>query len=75
MDYLIFFFIFFIFLILIIYGLPYRNTYYKNQIADLQREIVRENFKASSDNDVKQGASTFYDWGLMANKDDKPDEC
>ena len=75
MDYLIFFFIFFIFLILIIYGLPYRNTYYKNQIADLQKEIVKENFKTSSKEDVKQGASTFYDWGLMANKDDIPEEC
>jgi hypothetical protein len=74
MDYLIFFFIFFIFLILIIYGLPYRNTYYKNQIADLQKEIVRENFKTSSKDDVKQGASTFYDWGLK-NSDDIPEEC
>ena len=74
MDYLIFFFIFFIFLILIIYGLPYRNTYYKNRIADLQEEIVKENFKTSSNNDVKQGASTFYDWGLK-NSDDIPEEC
>ena len=74
MDYLIFFFIFLIFLILIIYGLPSRNTYYKNQIADLQKEIVRENFKTSSKDDVKKGASTFYDWGLK-NSGDIPEEC
>ena len=69
MDYLIFFFILFIFLILIIYGLPYKRTYFNNQIADLQ-----ENFKTSSETDVKQGASTFYDWGLR-NSDDVPEEC
>jgi hypothetical protein len=74
MDYLIFFFILFIFLILIIYGLPFKRTYFNNQIADLQSEIVKENFKASSENDVKQGASTFYDWGLR-NSDDVPEEC
>ena len=71
MDYLIFFFIFFIFLILIIYGLPFkRNT----SITDLQTEIIRENFKSSSDNDVKQGASTFYNWGLRGG-DDVLEEC
>ena len=76
MDYLIFFFIFFIFLILIIYGLPFKRTYFNNQIADLQQDVVRENFQTSSDNDVKQGASTFYDWGLRGdNKDDVPEEC
>ena len=69
MDYLIFFFIFFIFLILIIYGLPFKKAYFNNQIADLQ-----ENFKTSSESDVKQGASTFYDWGLR-NSDDVPEEC
>jgi hypothetical protein len=74
MDYLIFFFILFIFLILVIYGLPFKRTYFNNQIADLQSEIVKENFKASSENDVKQGASTFYDWGLR-NSDDVPEEC
>jgi hypothetical protein len=74
MDYLIYFFIFFIFLILIIFGLPFKSTYYKNEIADLQKEIVRENFKTSSENDVKQGASTFYDWGLRDSKD-VPEEC
>ena len=74
MDYLIYFFIFFIFLILIIYGLPFKRTFFNNQIDDLQQKIVRENFKSSSDNDVKQGASTFYDWGLR-NSDDVPEEC
>ena len=52
MDYLIFFFIFIIFLILLIYGLPFKKTYFNNQIADLQKEIVRENFKTSSNTDV-----------------------
>jgi len=74
MDYLIYFFIFFIFIILIIYGLPSKRTYFNNQIADLQKEIVLENFKTSSANDVKQGASTFYDWGLRGG-DDVPEEC
>jgi hypothetical protein len=74
MDYLIFFFILIIFLILIIYGLPFKNTNFNNQIADLQKEIVRENFKSSSENDIKQGASTFYDWGLRRD-DDVPEEC
>ena len=74
MDYLIYFFIFFIFIILIIYGLPYKRIYFNNQIVDLQKEIVRENFKSSSKNDVKQGASTFYDWGLRG-KDNIPEEC
>jgi hypothetical protein len=74
MDYLIFFFIFIIFLILLIYGLPFKKTYFNNQIADLQKEIVRENFKTSSKTDIKQGASTFYDWGLRK-KDDVPEEC
>jgi len=75
MDYLIYFFIFFIFIILIIYGLPYKRIYFNNQIVDLQKEIVRENFKSSSKNDVKQGASTFYDWGLLRNNNDVPEEC
>jgi len=75
MDYLIFFFIFFIFLILIICGLPYRNTYYKNQIADLQKEMIKENFKSSSKNDVEQGASTFYDWGLKKDNKTKQESC
>jgi hypothetical protein len=74
MDYLIFFFIFIIFLILIIYGLPFKRTYFNNQIDNLQEEIVRENFKSSSENDVKQGASTFYDWGLRK-EEDVPEEC
>ena len=68
MDYLIYFFIFFIFLILIIYGLPFKKT------TNIQMDIVQENFKTSSKNDVKQGASTFYDWGLRG-KDDIPEEC
>jgi hypothetical protein len=68
MDYLIYFFIFFIFLILIIYGLPFKKT------TSIQMDIIRENFKTSSENDVKQGASTFYDWGLRG-KDDIPEEC
>lgn len=33
-----------------------------------------ESFKTSSETDVKQGASTFYDWGLR-NSDDVPEEC
>jgi hypothetical protein len=74
MDYLIFFFIFFIFLILIIYGLPYKRTYFNNQIAYLQNENIKENFKTSSETDVKQGASTFYDWGLR-DSNDVPEEC
>lgn len=74
MDYLIFFFILIIFLILLIYGLPFKRTYFNNQIADLQKEIVRENFKTSSKTDIKQGASTFYDWGLRK-KDDIPKKC
>jgi hypothetical protein len=74
MDYLIYFFVFLIFLILIIFGLPFKSTYYKNEIADLQKETIRENFKTSSENDVKQGASTFYDWGLR-DSNDVPEEC
>ena len=68
MDYLIFFFILFIFLILIIYGLPFKSN------TNMQSEPIMESFKTSSENDVKQGASTFYDWGLR-NSDDVPEEC
>ena len=68
MDYLIYFFIFFILLILIICGLPFKRTYYKNELYNI------ENFKTSSENDIKQGASTFYDWGLR-NSSDVPEEC
>jgi len=68
MDYLIYFFIFFILLILIICGLPFKRTHYKNELYNI------ENFKSSSENDIKQGASTFYDWGLR-DSNDIPEEC
>jgi len=68
MDYLIYFFIFFILLILVICGLPFKRTYYKNELYNI------ENFKTSSENDIKQGASTFYDWGLR-DSNDVPEEC
>ena len=63
MDYLIYFFIFIIFIILIIVGLPFGRTSFNNQIADVQKQVVRENFKTSPQQSVKEGASTFYDWG------------
>jgi len=75
MDYLIYFFIFFILLILVICGLPFKRTYYKNELYDFSEESNNiENFKTSSENDIKQGASTFYDWGLR-DSNDVPEEC
>ena len=70
MDYLIYFFIFFIFLILIIYGIPFKRLNFNSQIANIQREVVRENFETSTNQEVKQGASTFYGWGLPEGKDE-----
>jgi len=68
MDYLIIFFVFIIFLVLIIFGLPKSQLSFNDQVRQLESTNVRENFANSSQSDVKQGASTFYDWMGIANK-------
>jgi len=75
MDYLIYFFIFFFILILIIFGLPFRTYSFNNQISRIQSTPIRENFKTSSNQSIKQGASTFYDWGVYATKHEPTEEC
>lgn len=66
MDYIIVFFIFIIFLVLIIYGLPYQKSSFNQQIAqEMGEKNIRENFETSGQQDIEEGASTFYDWAVL----------
>ena len=64
--------------ILIIVGLHFNGTLLRqrsmlnnNDNININLNNVQENFQTSSRDEVKMGASTFYDWGITKNKKDK----
>lgn len=79
MDYVLLFFFFFLIVILLVLGLPYNKTSITDIINKETAQVVRENFKNSSKQDIKNGASTFYDWSRVKSchkkKDDDNSSC
>ena len=64
--------------ILIIVGLHFngsllrqRSMLNNNDNININLNNIQENFQTSSRDEVKMGASTFYDWGITKNKKDK----
>ena len=66
MDYILIFFFFIILLVLVIFGLPIGRTSFKDEIKDIQNEVVRENFESNA-------PSTFSEWRDMSNNKFVPD--
>ena len=66
MDYILIFFFFIILLVLVIFGLPIGRTSFNDEIIDINKEIVRENFESKA-------PSTFYDWKNMTNNNFNPE--
>jgi hypothetical protein len=66
MDYILIFFFFIILLVLVIFGLPIGRTSFKDEIKDIQNEVVRENFESNA-------PSTFSEWRDMTNNKFIPD--
>ena len=66
MDYILIFFFFIILLVLVIFGLPIRRTSFNDEIKDIKREAIRENFETKA-------PSTFSEWRDMTNNKFIPD--
>jgi len=66
MDYILIFFFFIILLVLVIFGLPIGRTSFKDEVKDIQNEVVRENFESKA-------PSTFSEWRDMTNNKFIPD--
>ena len=66
MDYILIFFFFIILLVLVIFGLPIGRTSFNDEINDIEKEVVRENFESTA-------PSTFYEWRDMTQNNFSPE--
>jgi hypothetical protein len=57
MDYILIFFFFIILLVLVIFGLPIGRTSFNDEIKDIKREAIRENFETTNKKTAYKQAS------------------
>ena len=74
MDYILIFFFFIILLVLVIFGLPIGRTSFNDEINDIEKEVVSENFESNAAvAAVATAPSTFYEWRDMTQNNFSPE--